>query len=82
MMSALKIESIYNKIHMIEQIVDKCTNAGQVLTLDQLQEFALNLGALQMVNFLLAAYGLNTSSDVEQNQFTHGFSAERTSQAI
>ena len=52
MMSALKIESIYNKIHMIEQIVDKCTNAGQVLTLDQLQEFALNLGALQMVNFL------------------------------
>ena len=52
MMSALKIEQIYNKIHMIEQIVDKCTNAGQVLTLEQVQEFALNLGALQMVNFL------------------------------
>ena len=35
-MSSLKIEKIYNKIHMIEQIVDKCTNAAQVLTLEQL----------------------------------------------
>ena len=51
MMSSLKIEKIYNKIHSIEQIVDKCRNA-QSLTLEQLQEFALNLGALQMVNYL------------------------------
>lgn len=52
MMSSLKIEKIYSKIHMIEEIVDNCTNADQSLTLEQLQEFALNLGALQMVNFL------------------------------
>ena len=52
MMSSLKIEKIYNKIHMIEEIVDKCTSSAQSLTLEQLQEFALNLGALQMVNFL------------------------------
>lgn len=52
MMSTLKIEKIYNKIHMIEEIVDKCTSSAQSLTLEQLQEFALNLGALQMVNFL------------------------------
>ena len=26
MMSTLKIEKIYNKIHMIEEIVDKCTS--------------------------------------------------------
>ena len=52
-MSALKVEQIYEKIHLIEGIVDKCTNSAElVLGLDQLQEFALNLGALQMVNFL------------------------------
>ena len=52
MMSTLKIEKIYSKIHMIEEIVEKCTSSAQSLTLEQLQEFALNLGALQMVNFL------------------------------
>lgn len=52
MLSALKIEQIYEKIHLIESIVDQCTNSGQVLTLEQLQEYSLNLGALQMVNFL------------------------------
>ena len=54
MMSSLKIEKIYNKIHMIEKIVDECCidTEGKTLTLEQLQEFALNLGALQMVNLL------------------------------
>ena len=53
-MSSLKIEKIYNKIHMIEKIVDECCidTEGKTLTLEQLQEFALNLGALQMVNLL------------------------------
>ena len=51
-MSALKIEQIYEKIHIIEKIVEKCTESGQILTLEQLQEYSLNLGALQMVNFL------------------------------
>ena len=55
MMSSLKIEKIYSKIHSIEKIVDECctnTTQGRTLTLEQLQEFALNLGALQMVNLL------------------------------
>ena len=54
MMSSLKIEKIYNKIHMIENVVEECTHnvEGKKLTLEQLQEFALNLGALQMVNLL------------------------------
>ena len=52
MMSSLKIEQIYEKIHIIETIVKKCTESDQTLTLDQLQEYSLNLGALQMVNFL------------------------------
>jgi len=57
MMSALKVEQIYEKIYLIESIVEKCTNADDnkslmSLDLGQLQEFALNVGALQMVNFL------------------------------
>lgn len=59
MMSALKIDQIYEKIYLVENIVEKCTNCDHPshenqtkLSLDQLKEFALNLGALQMVNFL------------------------------
>ena len=51
-MSALKIDQIYEKVHLIESIVDNCSNSGKVLSLEQIQEYALNLGALQMVNFL------------------------------
>ena len=52
-LQALKVEKIYERIHLIEDIVDRSCNAeGQILQLEQLQDFALNLGALQMVNFL------------------------------
>ncbi len=33
-MSALKIEQIYSKIHLVEQIVDKCCNLGETLKLE------------------------------------------------
>ena len=48
MMSTLKVEEIYAKIHLIEDIVDQCSSAGhqKILTLNQLQEYTLNLGAL------------------------------------
>mgnify|MGYP006922982824 CR=1 FL=1 len=36
MMSALNIEQIYNKIHVVEEIVDRCVNADEGLTLEQL----------------------------------------------
>ena len=53
MISALKIEQIYEKIHLIETMVENCTKNPQdtearpkSLSLDQLKEFAKNLGAL------------------------------------
>jgi len=34
MMSALKVEQIYSKIHLIESIVEKCSTSGQLLKLE------------------------------------------------
>ena len=54
MISTLKIEQIYEKIHLIETMVENCTKKPpqntdakpKSLSLDQLKEFARNLGAL------------------------------------
>ena len=53
MMPALKIEQIYEKIYSIESILNSAVKESDSgLSLDNMKEFALNLGALQMVNML------------------------------
>ena len=52
-MPALKIEQIYEKIYSIESILNSAVKESDSgLSLDNMKEFALNLGALQMVNML------------------------------